>query len=157
MTEYDEKVELAVKAIKTEINDFQRFFIDENISEEEKKKQIEEYLKSFSRNFKIIVEDIKQTKSRQDKEIEDHETFIKNINPLVQDPKIDELRQKEIELIDILKKESLWLDKIYLFFKSFVDAFALTNDILSTSEMKNKLQFEINSMILDLREKNIIK
>lgn len=156
MAEYDEKVELAAKIIETEMNDFQRLLTNENISEEEKVKKIEEYLKSFSGNFKIIVDDIEQTKIKQDKEIENHEMFIKNIVPLVQDPKIDELKQKEIELTDILKKESLWLDKLYSFFKSAEDIF-MTSEILSASEMKSKLQYEINIMILDLREKGIIK
>lgn len=82
--------------------------------------------------------------------------FIKNIKPLVQDLKIDELKQKEIELIDILKKELLWLDKLYSFFKSFEDIL-MFSEFLYVTDMKSKLQYEINILILDLREKGIIR
>lgn len=157
MTEDDEKVELAEKSIETEMEDFQRLLKDENISEEEKMGKIEEHFKSFSGNFKIIVDDIEQTKNKLDKEIEKHETFIKNIVPLVQDPKIDELKKKENELIAILRKESSWLDKFYSFFKSIEYIISMNSEILSALEPKNKLQYEINIMVLDLREKGIIK
>ncbi len=111
-------------------------------------------MKLFSGNFKI--DDIAKTKIKQDQEIENHEMFIKNIKPLVQDLKIDELKQKEIELIDILKKELLWLDKLYSFFKSFEDIL-MFSEFLYVTDMKSKLQYEINILILDLREKGIIR
>ncbi len=150
MANQDEKV------IETEIGDFIRLLTDKNISEEEKAKKIKEYLESISKNMRNIADNVEQTKIRQYKEIENHELFIRNIVPLIQDPKIDELKNKEIELIEILKQESLLLDKFYSFFKSAEDIF-MVSEILSASEMKSKLQFEINIMVIELREKGIIK
>lgn len=156
MTEQDEKVELQLNITETEMEDFLRLLTDKNISEEEKAKKIKEYLESFSKNLRIAADDVAQTKIRQYKEIENHEEFIKNIVPLIQDPKIDELKIREIELIEILKQESLLLDKFYSFFKSAEDLF-MVSETLSASEIKSKLQFEINIMVIDLREKGIIK
>lgn len=89
-------------------------------------------------------------KIEQYKEIETHEEFIKILESIPQNQKIKELNQKEIQLIDLLRKEVFWLDISCLYIKSF-------EDIILSSEYKNKLQYEINILTEDLKREGIIK
>lgn len=117
---------------------------------EEKEKIIEKSLKSFFENIKIFKDDIEHTKKEQDQEIEFHAGFIKILESLPQNSKIKELKQKEAELVDLLKKEGSWLENTYL-------SITFLENIISFLEKKNKLQKEIDILAEDLRTKGIIK
>lgn len=153
------KMEEDEKVVVNMIDNFQQLLMEEGISEEEKEKRIKEHLKPFSGNLKTIIEDIEQTKKEQDKEIEFHEEFIKILESLSQYPEAKELMQKENELIIMLENEKLFSEKFYLASKSFLDiiSFIRSEDLASTSKKKSKLQYEINIITEDLREKGIIK
>jgi hypothetical protein len=114
---------------------------EEKTSEEEKNKIIE--------IFNSLKEFFSQKKIEQYKEIEFHETFMKNLN-CVTHPKIEELEQKENELIGLLRKDAVLLDVAYIYVKSF-------EDIILSLQRKNRLQSEVNIIVEDLRREGIIK
>lgn len=152
----EEKVKTNIANI---MDNVQQLLTEEGISEGEMEKKIKEDLKPFSENLKTIIEDIEQTKKEQDKEIESHKESVKILESLFQHPETKELMQKENELIIMLEDDKLFSEKFYLVFKSFLDIlfFILSEDLVATSKKKSKLQYEINIITEDLREKGIIK
>lgn len=158
--EEEEKAELEEKdKIVDTVNNLQQLLAGENIKEEEMEKKIKGYLKPLSENLKTIIEDIEQTKKEQDKEIESHNEFVIILESISQYTEVKELIQKEKELATILEKEKLLLEKYYLTSKSILDvlSFIQSEDIVSTSKNKSKLQYEIDIITEDLRDKGIIK
>ncbi len=151
----EEKVSETIDMIKN----VQQLITIEGESEEEIEKKIKECLKPFSETLKITIKDVEQTKKEQIKEIESHEEFVKILEPLYQHSDIKELIQKENELIAILKNDKLFSEKFYLVFKSLLDIInlILLEDLISVAKKKNKLQYEINIITENLKEKNIIK
>lgn len=125
-------------------------------SDEENKNKIEEYPKLFSDILKILKNDVQQRIEEQDKDIEFHEKSIKILENLPQESK-KELEQREIELLNILKKESLLAKKFYSLFISIEDilSFIESEDIYSISEKKSKLQYEINTIAEELGLKDM--
>lgn len=114
--------------------------IKEETTDEEKNNIIE--------IFNFIKDFFSQKKIEQYKEIEFHEKFIKDLGHIAH-PKIEELKQKEIELVDLLKKDAFLLDISCLYIKSF-------EDIILSLQQKNKLQNEINIIIEDLKIEGIV-
>lgn len=160
MVVHDEKSKIEKVKLEDTVDSFQKLLTEEGgLSDEEMEKKIKEYFKPFFEHLKTIIEDIEQTKTEQDKEIESHEKFVKILESLSQHLEAKELMQKEIELITILEKDRLQLEKFYLTFKSLLDTLSIiySENIVSSSKKKSKLQYEINITTEDLREKGIIK
>ena len=140
------------------LDNFQKLITDENKNDLEMENQIKEFLKTFSENLKPVVENAKQTKKELEKEIENHNKFVKTIETYEQ-PEVKDLTEKEIELINLLKKDLIKLEKFYSFFNSFLEIFFIigSEDAISASKKIGELQYEINIMTEKLKEKGIIE
>jgi len=125
--------------------------INEAKSEEEKTEIFKEFgldpvliRENLLQELKPLGEDSKLQKKVQQKEIKYHNNIIKILESTKsQNPKVDELKQKEIELLKLLKKERVFLNRFYLFMTS-------VEEMLSTIEYKAKLQEEIDDLAKEL-------
>lgn len=136
----------------------QKLITDENKNDLEMENQIKEFLKTFSENLKPVIENVKQSKKELEKEIETHNKFVKTIETYEQ-PEVKDLTEKEIELINLLKKDLIKLEKFYSSFNSFLEMFFIigSEDTISASKKIGELQYEINIMTEKLKEKGIIE
>ncbi len=114
---------------------------------EEEEKMITQKSLDFFKSFNDILI---QIKIEQYNEIELHEENIKILESLIQNIKIEELKRKETDLINLLRKEISWLDISALYIKSF-------EKLISSIDQRNKIQNEIDIMADDLRKEGIIK
>ena len=144
--------------IENSLDNFQKLITDENKSDQEIENQTKEFLKTFSENLKPVIENVKQTKKELEKEIETHKEFVKTIE-YCQQPEIQDLTEKEKELINLLKKDLIKLEKFYSIFYSFLEILSLigSEDIISTSKRIGELQYEVNIISEKLKEKGIIE
>lgn len=112
-------------------------------SSEEFKNTIE----SFTNNIYIIKNFLLKIKKELDEKIRYHEEFIKILEHISQNQnaEIKELKQKQIELISILRKETSLLDSCFLFFDRL-------ENVLTSSEKKEKLQEEIIILVGTLKK-----
>lgn len=93
-----------------------------NLLTNEKEKSEDEDKKIMQKSldfFKFFKDVLIQIKTERYNEIELHEENIQTLESLNQNPKIKELKQKEIDLINLLRTEVSWLDISYLYIKSF--------------------------------------
>lgn len=92
---------------------------------------------------------LKQIKIKQ-KEIRFNEDIVKILNSInAQNPKIKELNQKEVELINFLKKEKLFLSRFNSFMRSI-------EEILPSMEPVEELKKEIMDLSKELKEEGIL-
>lgn len=159
IVEHDEKVDSASNDKIIDVKDkFQQFLTEDYKLDDENKNKIEEFSKSFYDILKILKNDARQKIEEQDKDIEFHEKSIRNLENIPQESK-KELEQKEIELLNILKKESQLINKFHSLFVGIEDiiSFIDNEDISSLPEKKNKLQCEIITIAKELGITNIIE
>ena len=109
-----------------------------------------ELVEVFTEEAKSFQEDaIKQIKIKQ-KEIRFNEDIVKILNSInAQNPKIKELNQKEVELINFLKKEKLFLSRFNLFMHSI-------EEIMPSMEPVEELKKEIINLTKELKEEGIL-
>lgn len=109
-----------------------------------------EFVEVFTNETKSFQEDaIKQIKIKQ-KEIRFNEDILKILKSInAQNPKIKELIQKEVELIDFLKKEKLFLSR----FNSFMHSI---EEILPSMEPIGELKKEIEDLAKELKAEGIL-
>jgi len=154
----DDSVELSPKALQI-IGYLGRINTAKNDEEREKiVKELgvdliqlnEEFVEVFTEDAKHFQEDaIKQIKIKQ-KEIRFNEDFVKILNSInAQNPKIKELNQKEVELINFLEKEKLFLSG----FKSFMHSLV---EIIPLIEPIEELKKEIINLTKELKEEGIL-
>lgn len=149
------EVNMPESDIRDRLNDI----ISGYMTRDEKKEKIKEFLKLFIKNIEGIKTDVLKIKDEKCKDIEFYELHIRNLEPINGSIEIKELKQKEDELIKMIKNELLWLDSCYLFLNSFERMFYFIDheDIISYPEKIKKLQLEIDIIDKDLKEKGIIK
>jgi oligoendopeptidase F len=88
----------------------------------------------------LLLDDISMIKMKFDDEIEIHNNIVKILNSVdIQNPKINELIQKENELIDIFKKRIDFSNQMYSQIK-------MIEDMLLSLKEKEKLEIEIKQL-----------
>lgn len=133
--------------------------IKQTENEEERKKifadsdvklLMDEFEETMQSQNQFILDDISKLKMKCDDEIEIHNNIVKILNSVdVQNPKINELIQKENELIGYFKKRIENLNQIY----SHIE---MMGDLIPSTKAKEKLEMEIKQLAKEVDLDDII-
>ena len=136
-----------VEEIKQAENEEERkkIFADSDV-----KLLMDEFEETMQSQNQFILDDISKLKMKCDDEIEIHNNIVKILNSVdVQNPKINELIQKENELIGYFKKRIENLNQIY----SHIE---MIGDLIPLTKAKEKLEMEIKQLAKEVDLEDII-
>lgn len=136
-----------VEEIKQAENEEERkkIFADSDV-----KLLMDEFEETMQSQNQFILDDISKLKMKCDDEIEIHNNIVKILNSVdVQNPKINELIQKENELIGYFKKRIENLNQIY----SHIE---MMGDLIPSTKAKEKLEMEIKQLAKEVDLDDII-
>lgn len=136
-----------VEEIKQAENEEERkkIFADSDV-----KLLMDEFEETMQSQNQFILDDISKLKMKCDDKIEIHNNIVKILNSVdVQNPKINELIQKENELIDYFKKRIENLNQIY----SHIE---MIGDLIPLTKAKEKLEMEIKQLAKEVDLDDII-